>query len=116
MTGKFEESWVPRIGEEATERLRRSANYYLATIPLMFVLAIASSFLLGSGKDSEIAVGVVALTLTAALFLFGIQTRIELAAAVSEWFGVKVAWWEMPRMRTQQFDAWSQRRGLVHAT
>jgi hypothetical protein len=115
VNGKFEETWVPRIGEEATERLRRSANYYLAAIPLMFCFAIASSFLVSSSNDSEFAVGVVAVILTTALFLLGIRRRIELAAAVSEWFGVKIGWWEMPRMRTQQFDAWSQRRGFVHA-
>jgi hypothetical protein len=112
----FEDTWVPRIGAEATERLRQSANYYLTTIPLMFAFAIASSFLLSSSNSSEFALGVVAVLLTTALFILGIRSRIRLAAAVSEWFGVKVGWWEMPRMRTQQFDEWCSERGLAHAT
>jgi hypothetical protein len=56
--------------------------------------------------------GVVEVALAVAVFVALIRSRMRLAATVSRWFGVKIGWWEMPRMRLVQFDGWCQRRGL----
>lgn len=106
----FDHIWAPRIGAEATKQLQRSAGFALVALPAMYGLAIASSFLLGSGR---IALGVVAIVLTMTLFVAWIRTRIKLAAAVSDWYGVKIGWQELPRMRSgAKFDEWCSHRGL----
>jgi hypothetical protein len=38
--------------------------------------------------------------------------RRDLASELSQWFGVPVAWHEMPRMRADTFDRWRDQKGL----
>jgi hypothetical protein len=109
----FEQIWVPRIGDQATAQLRRSSYLTLVTGPVVIGLAIACSFSFGNGKSSGVAVGVVEAALAVVVFAVWIRSRMKLAAAVSQWLGVEVGWQEMPRMRSAQFDAWRQRRGLT---
>jgi hypothetical protein len=109
----FEEMWLPRIGERATAQLRRSAYLWMVVGPGVLGLAIASSFAFGGGTTSGAVLGVVEVAIAVAAFAAGTRSRMKLAAAVSQWFGVKIGWWEMPRMSRAQFDAWQQRRGLT---
>lgn len=112
-TSNFEDVWVPRIGDLATAQLRRSSSFGLLTGPLVLGLAIASSISFGSGKAEGIVIGLVGIGSALAIFGAWIRSRMKLAAAVSSWFGVKIGWQEMPRMRAAQFDAWCQQRGLT---
>jgi peptidoglycan/LPS O-acetylase OafA/YrhL len=106
---------VPRIGEEATAQLRRSANLALLTGPVVLALAVGCSFAFGSGTAFGVALGLILAALAVLLFVAFIHSRMKLARAVSRRFGVRIGWWEMPRMRTAQFEAWRERRGLTSA-
>ena len=78
----------------------------------MLGLAIGCSFAFGSGNASGVALGFVAAALAVTIFALWIRSRMKLAAAVSQWFGTKIGWQEMPRMSTSPFDAWCERRNL----
>lgn len=111
----FEQIWVPRIGDQATVQLRRSSYLGLVTGPVIIGLAIACGFSFGSSKSSGVVLGLVEAALAVVVFAAWIRSRMKLATAVSQWFGVKVGWQEMPRMRSAQFEVWCQRRGLSSA-
>jgi hypothetical protein len=68
----------------------------LVYIPLGVVLARA-------GRIGASAVGVIAAWL---------RSRRRLAIAISQWFGQRIGWQELPRMRSTQFDQWCRRRDL----
>ena len=108
----FSEIWRPRIGEEATALLRRSGYMTLWMGPTILILALISSFSLGSGKPLGWAIGLLAAVLGVTMFATLIRSRAMVAAAISRWFEVKINWYEMPRMRTAQFDAWRKKRSL----
>jgi hypothetical protein len=108
----FDEIWIPRIGEKATAQLRRNGYLTLVVGPTILALAIGSSFAFGSGVPAGWLLGGVCVAVALAAFVAWMRSRLKLAKALSEWFGVGIGWQEVPRMRAAQFDTWCQRRGL----
>jgi hypothetical protein len=109
----FEQFWIPRIGEQATAQLRRSSYAWLVGGSAFAGLSIASSFAFGRGTTSGLVLGLAEVIGAIAAFAFAIRSRMKFAAAVSRWYGVKIGWYEMPRMQPASYDAWQQRRGLA---
>jgi len=110
---RFEDTWLPRIGPKATAQLRRSSHLSLALSLTCFAAAIAASFAFGSATTlgTLLGVGLAAVAITA--FVGRIRSQGRLAAALSEWFGVRIAWHELPSMGgLSRFDAWCRKRNL----
>jgi len=112
MASRFDEIWLPRIGERATAELRRSVPIGIVTGLTALVMAFACSFAFGSGTTVGVLLGCGEVAVGVAAFVWLIRSRMRLAEAISEWFGVKIRSGELPNMRTKQFDAWRQRRNL----
>jgi hypothetical protein len=108
----FDATWVPRIGKEATAIARRARVVSSLTGPLMFVVAFAASFLLGSGTTIGVLLGVFALGLDVGLLVNLIRVRLRLNAAIGAWLDVPGGWGSMPKMRIKDFDAWAARQGV----
>ena len=111
---RLEQFGGPGLGDKARVQLRGSSYLGLVTGPVVIGLAIACSFSFSS-KSSGVVLGLVEAALAVVVFAAWIRSRMKLATAVSQRFGVKVGWLEMPRMRSAQFDVWCQRRGLTSA-
>jgi len=109
----FDYIWVPRIGEQATAELRRYGNLTIVTLFPMLPLAIGISFAFGSGSPAGIVLGFVMVALAVTGFVVWNRSSRRVAAAMSEWFGVKIPWWDMPKMKATSFDAWTEKRKLV---
>jgi hypothetical protein len=110
--GDFEATWYPRIGKDAAEELRRLRKIAIVgtTMP---VFAIGAGLLIGTSTLNDVIGAVLALVVAVYIVMFiGGQRRI--AAAMSEWFGVKIR--GIPRMNTRRFDDWAQKRGLHRPT
>jgi hypothetical protein len=105
----FDATWVPRIGRRAAGELRRLRRIGLIVATVVPVVAVAAGVLLAAGGVGNLlgALLVVALTVCIALF---IRAQIRLAAAMSDWFGVKVR--GLPLMNIKDFDAFCQKQGL----
>ena len=115
MTSEFERLWVPRVGADTVREMRRGGVVVVAAGSSGIVLAVAASFGLGgSGLGPKPAGGGAALAALRCVVLV-IRTRVRLAKALSKHYGVKINWWETPRMRVADFDAWTRRRGLVQS-
>jgi len=107
-TTEFEATWYPRIGQDATERLRsfRRAGWFIA---LSVALGIAGGAMIG-GSTREDAIGwglVVGAAVSWAMFW---RAQRRTAAAVGAWFGVENMR-RLPPMRPRTFDAWRQAKG-----
>jgi hypothetical protein len=111
-TNSFDEIWIPRIGRDATNELRHNGRLTLVFGPTLVALAIGCSFAFGSSKPEGIAVGSLCIAMAVTLSIIWIRSRMSVAAALSSWFGVRIAWNDLPRMRSSQFDAWCKRRNL----
>ena len=101
------------MGPEATAQLKRvgaAALWNLLDIPLVAVVSIG----VGSGKPLGVVLGLIAAAIV--IVLFGVLSREHriLASGLSQWFQVKIHWWEMPRFSEVRFDAWCERRSLQH--
>jgi hypothetical protein len=103
----LEETWVPRIGEEAFSELRRyrKIGFAAASMP---VLGGGASLLFGTAAGDLIG----SLLLLAAVCIFAafFRSQMRLAAALSRWFGVRIR--GVPRMYPERFDVWCEKRGL----
>jgi hypothetical protein len=107
----FESTWVPRIGNGATAALRR---YWCAggTVPaIAIVLGVAATYAF-AGNTLDKLLGVVLLAGAVGAFAIFVRTQRKLAAALSEWFGVKITGGRLPKMNPKRFDAWREERGL----
>jgi hypothetical protein len=71
------------------------------------------SFLLASGTALGVVCGIVALGGDVALLANWNRNRSQLAAALSEWYGVPIKSRELPAIRARAFEAWVEKRGLV---
>jgi hypothetical protein len=104
----FEATWIPRIGEKATAELRRCRLIGMSAIVAGLVFAATASIALG-GDTLDKALGVVLLAgMVGALATF-ISCQRKIAAAVSEWFGVRITAGQLPPMNPKRFDAWRER-------
>jgi hypothetical protein len=105
---ELEAIWVRRIGSTATEELlryRRSGFFGMA-LP---VVAGAAGVLIGTSTLGDVLGAALAAVVAWYLAAF-IRAQRRLAAALSEWFGVKIK--GLPKMNPKRFDAWCQERGL----
>jgi hypothetical protein len=104
----FEATWYPRIGRNAAEELRRGRKIgiYGFTMPLF---AIAAGLLIGTGALNDVIGGVLVIV-AAGYFVTFIRAQLRIAAALSEWYGVKIR--GIPKMNPKRFDSWSEARGL----
>jgi hypothetical protein len=104
----FEATWYPRIGKNAAEELRRGRKIVIfgITSPLF---AVAAGLLIGTGTLNDV-IGVALAAVVAGYFVMFINAQRRTAAAMSDWFGVKIK--GLPKMNPKRFDAWCQERGL----
>ncbi len=109
---KFSETWVPRIGEQAAARLQRSDSLILVIIPMSFLCGFALDALTGLGAMFTLVFWIAALALSVLLFGGWLRSRILLAREISAWFGRKLSWYQLPKLRPSSFDRWCRRLGL----
>jgi hypothetical protein len=112
----FDEIWVPRIGERATGRLRADTTALLVILPLLLIVGIVASALDGPTSTFTFVFWIVAAVAALLIFIVWLRSRIALARELSQWFGARVSWTQLPRMQPASFDAWSERRGLEPPT
>jgi hypothetical protein len=104
----FEATWYPRIGKHAAEELRRGRKISIFgfVVPLF---AVAAGLLIGTGTVNDF-IGVAVAAVVVGYFVMFINAQRRVAAAMSDWFGVKIK--GLPKMNPKRFDAWCQERGL----
>jgi hypothetical protein len=102
----FEAIWVPRIGKEAAEELRRARRLAMMW-PVALVFAGGAGVLVEKGI---LVGGAVCAALAAYIFVAFVRAQRRIAAALSRWFGVKIK--GLPKMNPERFDAWCQERDL----
>lgn len=111
---RFESVWLPRIGPEATAQLRRSSYVSLVLALTCFGAALAASFAFGSGTGRGALLGVALVAVAITAFVGRIRSQSHLAAALSEWYGVRISWHDLPSVaRVNRFDAWCRKRNLL---
>jgi hypothetical protein len=98
------------MGEKAAEELRRGRKISLLCIP-SGLFAAAAGLLIGTGTLNDI-IGVVLAAIGAGPILMFVDAQRRIAAALSDWFGVKIK--GLPKMNPKRFDAWCEERGLSH--
>jgi hypothetical protein len=111
-TSDYDETWVPRIGPDAARQLRRSGSVSLLVLPMVLVSGVAYGDLEGINSIYVLVFWFAAFLLSLLTFTAWLRGRIELARAVSAWYGTSISWLALPRMRPASFDAWCARRGL----
>jgi hypothetical protein len=106
----LETIWVPRIGEKATRELAhlRRTGFVVTAMP---VVAGVGGVLIGTSALGDV-LGITLLVVGAWYVAAFIRAQAQLAAAMSEWFGIKITGGGTPRMNPNRFDAWCQERGL----
>jgi hypothetical protein len=106
----FQATWVPRIGQEATDALR---SYRRASIlPLAGCVLAGAAGLAFGGSTLDDLVGVALTALTLGLFGTFVRSKRRLAETLSLWFGMRIRSGQLPVMNSQRFDAWCEKRGL----
>jgi choline-glycine betaine transporter len=106
----FEATWYPRIGKNAAEELRRGRK--IVTFGIVSpVFAVAAGLLIGTGTVDDV-LGVASAMVVAVYIALFIHAQVRIAAALSEWYGVKIR--GIPVMSTKRFDDWCEARGLHH--
>ncbi|MGO9977217.1 MAG: hypothetical protein ACLP01_31315 [Solirubrobacteraceae bacterium] len=108
----FNETWMPRIGEQAAARLRRNDSLILVIIPMCFVCGFALDALIGLSALFTLVFWIGALTVSVLLFGRWLWSRIMLAREISAWFDRKLSWHQLPKLRPSSFDRWCGRLGL----
>ena len=109
----FDDVWVPRIGSEAANDLRRNGYLTLALSPVIIALVILAGIEFGNHSSVQLSIGVVAIVAAIALAALWQKSRLRLTKSISVWFGAKLRWFELPRMTAKQFDSWRQDRDLT---
>lgn len=105
----FDATWVPRIGIRAAGELRRLRRIGLIVATIVPVVAIAAGVLFAAGGIGNVLGALLVVVLAACIVSF-IRAQIRLAAAMSDWFGVKVK--GLPLMNTNDFDSFCRKQGL----
>jgi hypothetical protein len=94
----------------ATDRLRRyrrSAGFVMA----MPLVGGVGGVLIGTSAVGDV-LGIVLLAVAAWCLVTFIRAQRQLAAAMSEWFGIRITGGGTPRMNPKRFDTWCQEHGL----
>jgi hypothetical protein len=107
---ELEAIWVPRIGSVATDELRRyrRSGFFVMVMP---VVAGTAGVLIGTSTLGDV-LGAVLAAVAAWYLLAFIRAQRRLAAAMSEWFGVRITGGGLPKMYPKRFDVWCDERGL----
>jgi hypothetical protein len=106
----FEATWYPRIGKDAAEELRRGRK--IVTFGIVSpVFAVAAGLLIGTSTAGDVIGAASAAVVVIYLALF-IGAQIRIAAALSEWYGIKIRAGQLPLMNPKRFDAWCERYDL----
>lgn len=113
MAAKFDEIWVPRIGEKATIELRRNGLFTIGLGPLIVLCVVTSSVSFSKGDALGTIVGVVSVLLAVLICAVWLQSRLKFTNQLSVRFQTKIKWYEVPRMTAQQFDEWCERRNFI---
>lgn len=106
----FEATWYPRIGKKAAEELRRGRKitiFGIVTPPF----TVAAGLLIGTSTLNNV-IGVASAAVVATYLVMFINAQRRIAAAMSDWFGVKIK--GLPKMNPKRFDDWSEKLGLHH--
>jgi choline-glycine betaine transporter len=104
----FEATWYPRIGKNAAEELRRGRK--IVTFGIVSpVFAVAAGLLIGTGTVDDV-LGFASATVVAVYVALFIHAQVRIAAALSEWYGVKIR--GIPVMTPRRFDEFAEKRGL----
>lgn len=109
---ELEAIWTPRIGSTATEEMRRYRRTGVIGMALP-LLAGAAGVLIGTSTLGDILGAALAVVVAWRLAEF-IRAQRRLAAAMSEWFGIKISAGQLPLMNPNRFDAWRERNDLHH--
>lgn len=105
----FDATWVPRIGTRAAGEMRRLRKIGLIVATVVPVVAVAAGVLFAAGGIANVLGALLVLVLVVCIVLF-IRAQVRLAAAMTDWFGVKVK--GLPLMNTKDFDAFCRKQGL----
>jgi hypothetical protein len=107
----FQDTWVPRIGEEATAELRRY-RYVVGLGPFtMCVFCGAAGLVFGKGTLYDL-LSVALVAVAVRVFVAFLRSQRRFAEALSYWFGVRIQAGQLPIMNPSRFDAWREKRGL----
>jgi hypothetical protein len=109
----FDAAWIPRIGKQATEELRRGRRIAIAGMT-MPIFAIAGGLLIGTSTLDDV-IGAVLVVVAVGYFVAFMRAQMRIAAAISKWFGIRVTGGGLPKMNPKRFDAWCRERGLYPA-
>ena len=109
---RFDQAWVPRLGEDAAARLARLGLLAALLGPVVIVLSVLASLGLTSGHPTAALLAVAAVVAVLALCMGWIRLSVAFAVAVSTHSGVEIGWRELPRFRPSLFDRWAAERGL----
>jgi hypothetical protein len=103
----FDAIWVPRIGREAADELRRGRKIARIGV-VMPLVAGAAGLLIGTNAASDL-LGVLLATVVVGYLAAFIDAQRRVAAALSQWFGVKISAGQLPLMNQKRFDTWCKR-------
>ena len=109
---RFDQTWEPRIGPEASARLARLGLLALLLGPVVMALSVIASMGIGSGRPPMVVVGLGAVLAVVGLCVGWVRLSGDFAASVSRYFGEDIGWRELPRFRASLFDQWVCKRGL----
>jgi hypothetical protein len=102
--------WTPRLGEKGVEELRHLRRTGFIGMAMLPVVAGAGLLIGTSTLGNVLGAALAAVVAWRLLVFFGAMRR--LAAALSEWYGVKIGGGQLPPMNPNRFDAWAKKRGL----
>jgi hypothetical protein len=108
----FDSVWVPRIGVEGANALKTNGYLTLIVWPISIATSILCSLAFGGHSLSSLLLGVLCMVLAIVSATIWMRSRLTFTAAVSKWFGVHFAWYEIPKMREKEFDAWCESHDL----
>jgi hypothetical protein len=100
--------WTPRLGEKGVQELRRYRRAGFIGMALPFV-AGAAGLLIGTSTLGDV-LGAALAAVTAWRLAAFIYAQVRIAAALSEWYGVKIR--GIPVMNPRRFDEFAEKRGL----
>lgn len=110
MTPDFQTTWLPRIGPDATEKLRlwRRAAVWFRPLGTVFAVGAGASF--AGGGPVAAAIGWVCVVGAATCCVVYIRARRRTYTAISRWFAV-TPMRGLPLMTPERFDKWRHANG-----
>ena len=107
---ELEAIWMPRIGERGTAEMWRYRKIGIFSFTAG-LFAAGAGLLIGTSILGDV-IGAILAAMVAVYIAMFIRAQMRIAAALSEWYGVKIR--GIPVMNPKRFDEWRQARGLHH--